>query len=127
MNWDMVNRLNTQVIIENLDEYKNEVLRTARGMNDTYPTLFNAMLGLGGESGECLDIVKKWAFQGHELDEGHLAEELGDVLWYVTLAATCIGYDLTDIIQMNVDKLRTRYPDGFDADRSVNREKYHVE
>ena len=105
-----------------INEYQKEALRTASGMNKEYPLILNGVLGLGGESGECLDIVKKHLFQGHELDKEHLAEELGDVAWYLAVSAHAIGMDLESILQGNVDKLRKRYPDGFDQERSLHRE-----
>ena len=80
-------------------------------------------MGLNGEAGEAMDILKKTLFQGHKLDRRHVALELGDICWYLALAADAIGYDLEDIMMMNVDKLRTRYPDGFESDRSVNRKE----
>lgn len=52
-----------------------------------------------------------------------MAKELGDVTWYLALGATIIGYELEDILQMNIDKLRKRYPDGFDSQKSQHREK----
>ena len=86
-------------------------------------TLQNAALGLAGESGEVADMIKKVSFQGHQLDEKHLAEEIGDILWYCALAATGLGIDLDDIAQGNVDKLMKRYPQGFDQERSIHREE----
>ena len=106
-----------------INEYQNEAMRTASGMNyENHGMLINAALGLCGESGEVADIVKKAMFQGHELDVNHIAKELGDVAWYLAVGARAIGYDLETIMQMNVDKLRARYPDGFDADRSQHRQ-----
>lgn len=84
--------------------------------------LIEASMGLSGESGECADIIKKVIFQEHELDKEHLAEELGDVLWYIAEAATAIGYDLDYIMETNIEKLKKRYPDGFDPERSIYRE-----
>ena len=84
--------------------------------------LTNAVLGLTGEAGEVADIVKKGFFQGHTIDRDELINELGDVLWYVALACTVLEEDLGDIMQANIDKLRARYPEGFKAERSVNRE-----
>jgi NTP pyrophosphatase (non-canonical NTP hydrolase) len=81
----------------------------------------NGVLGLAGESGECVDLMKKHLFQGHTLDKEHLAKELGDVAWYVAVTAYAIGYDLETILQMNVDKLWRRYPEGFDSHRSQHR------
>lgn len=83
--------------------------------------ILNGVLGLTGEAGEVADIVKKALFQGHELDEEHLVEEIGDCLWYIAELATALGITLDDVAKRNIDKLRRRYPDGFDAERSVNR------
>lgn len=83
--------------------------------------LLNGLMGLNGEAGEAIDILKKHLFQGHELDTAHMAKELGDVAWYLAVSANAIGYDLETIMQMNVDKLKARYPDGFDAAHSLHR------
>lgn len=83
-------------------------------------------MGLNGEAGEAIDILKKHLYQGHELDREHLAKELGDVAWYLAVTADALGYTLEDILQMNVQKLRARYPDGFDSDRSVHRKEGDV-
>ena len=88
---------------------------------DKKDVLINSVMGLCGESGEAIDIVKKWLMQGHELDKEHLIKELGDVAWYLAVSANAIGYDLETIMQMNVDKLKARYPDGFDAEHSLHR------
>lgn len=103
------------------NEYQKLALRTASEEAMKNPIL-NGVLGLGGETGECSDLVKKHLFQGHELDKDRMAKELGDVAWYLALTAHGIGYDLETIFQMNVDKLRARYPDGFDADHSLHRQ-----
>ena len=80
-------------------------------------------MGLCGESGEAIDIVKKWMAQGHELDKEHLAKELGDIAWYLAEAATALEIPLDDILQANIDKLKKRYPDGFDVQKSLVRYK----
>ena len=80
-------------------------------------------MGLNGEAGEAIDILKKHLFQGHELDSEHMAKELGDVAWYLAVSANAIGYDLETVMQMNVEKLKARYPDGFDAEHSLHRNK----
>ena len=104
------------------NEYQLAALRTASGMNyDHHGMLLNGILGLCGESGEVADIVKKATFQGHSLDKAHIAEELGDVAWYLAVTAHAIGYDLDTIFKLNIAKLWERYPDGFDPERSVHR------
>lgn len=86
----------------------------------------NGALGLAGEAGECADHVKKHLFQGHNLDCTHLAEEIGDVLWYCAELASGINRPLDEIAEQNIAKLRDRYPDGFDPERSINRGEYEV-
>lgn len=83
--------------------------------------LLNGLMGLSGESGEALDLLKKHIFQGHELDRTHLEKELGDVAWYLALSADALGFTLEEILQVNVDKLRERYPQGFDTKKSTHR------
>lgn len=93
------------------------------GSTETEHLIMNGSLGLGGEAGEVLDLVKKWRFQGHEFDVRKIAEELGDVMYYVATLATGIGYDLETIMDMNQAKLRRRYPNGFEVERSIRREE----
>ena len=107
------------------NQYQREALRTASHMN-RHDMLVNGVMGLSGEAGECLDLVKKHLYQGHELDKEHLAKELGDVAWYLAVTAYSISYDLESILQMNVDKLWRRYPTGFDSIRSEHREEGDV-
>lgn len=83
--------------------------------------VLNGCLGLAGESGEVLDMVKKWVFHEKDLDKDHLKKELGDVMWYVAMLCESFGFDLDEILQMNVDKLKARYPEGFDPDKANNR------
>lgn len=107
-----------------INDYQKAALRTANLLKFSEKGLLtNGVLGLSGESGECADIVKKHLFQGHELDAEKLANELGDVAWYLALASYAIGYSLEAILQMNVDKLLKRYPDGFSTERSIHREE----
>ena len=85
--------------------------------------LENAVMGLAGEAGEVTDLVKKAVFQGHPLDINHLIEELGDVLYYLTWIAILLDIDISEIAFENMKKLTDRYPDGFDAERSIHREE----
>lgn len=108
-----------------INEYQTAALRTA-GTSNQLDLLLNGVMGLNGEAGECIDIVKKHIFQDHELDKKHLAKELGDVAWYLAVTAYAIGYPLEDVLTLNIDKLRQRYPDGFDVGRSQHRAKGDV-
>lgn len=104
-----------------INEYQKLALRTKNPKLNSIKLLQNGVMGLNGEAGECIDLVKKHLFQDHELDVEHLAKELGDVAWYLAISANAIGYDLETILQMNVDKLKARYPEGFDLGMSVHR------
>ncbi len=105
------------------NEYQKEAMRTASGVcaATSENLILNGVMGLNGEAGEAIDMVKKATFQGHDLDYRHIAKELGDILWYIAVTAQGIGYDLETIMQMNVEKLRSRYPDGFEAEKSMHR------
>lgn len=104
-----------------MNDYQQLAQRTA---NTKVPSakIENGLLGLFGEGGECADTLKKYLYQGHELDKKHMIEELGDVLWYCAELASGLGVSLEDVAQWNIDKLRRRYPEGFSAERSINRE-----
>lgn len=107
-----------------INEYQEACLRTEPTDAKVSKTcrLENGLMGLCGEAGEAMDILKKFLFQGHTpLDKKHLAKELGDVAWYLAVSADALGFYLEDIFQMNIDKLKARYPDGFDANKSINR------
>jgi NTP pyrophosphatase (non-canonical NTP hydrolase) len=94
----------------------------AMGYEDTdVGSLLMGCLGLAGESGELLDLFKKWIFHGKPLDEEHAKKELGDVLWYCAEIAHSFKWDLDEVMQMNVDKLKARYPEGFSTDLSNHR------
>lgn len=102
------------------NEYQAYAQRTSN-TKDLNAKVLNGVMGLNGEAGECIDIIKKWKFQGHDLDLYDFIQELGDVLWYVAECATGIGVKLDEIAAHNIDKLRARYPNGFTVDNSVHR------
>lgn len=103
-----------------INEYQKLAMLTLNKELDKKDILINSVMGLCGESGEAIDIVKKWLAQGHELDKDHLAKELGDIAWYLAEAATALDLSLEDILQANLDKLK-RYPQGFDKNNSIHR------
>ncbi len=106
-----------------INEYQRLALRTLNPALTGKDVLINGVMGLCGEAGEAIDIVKKHLAQGHELDKERLAKELGDVAWYLAETASAIGYPLEDILRMNIEKLAARYPEGFRAERSIHREE----
>lgn len=105
-----------------INEYQELAQRTSNKSLGHRDHLLNGALGLAGESGEVCDIVKKFFMQGHPLEKSHIAKELGDICWYIAECASAIGYTMEDIMQMNIDKLRKRYPGGFSSERSIHRE-----
>ena len=105
------------------NEYQKLAMTTLNPDLSQKDVLINAVMGLCGESGEAIDIVKKHLHQGHELDREKLIKELGDIAWYLAEAATALDLELDVILQQNIDKLKARYPEGFDTERSVHREE----
>lgn len=101
-----------------IDEYQRQAMATLNPDLGRRDVLINSVMGLCGEAGEAIDIVKKWMAQGHALDKDHLAKELGDIAWYLAEAATALDLPLEAILQAKLDKLKRRYPEGFDAQRS---------
>lgn len=83
--------------------------------------MFDACLGLSGEVGELNDIVKKWIFHESNFNTEHMKKELGDVMWYVAMFCESMNWDLNEILSMNIEKLKMRYPEGFSVERANNR------
>ena len=105
------------------NEYQKEAYKliSEEGKKDM---VTNGVLGLAGESGECCDIVKKYKYQGHELDKEHLKDELGDVLWYIAETASGLNIALEEIALYNLNKLHKRYHgDKFSKEDSINRKE----
>lgn len=102
-----------------VNDYQKKALRTLNPSLSKSEILINGVMGLCGESGEAIDIVKKHLAQGHKLDRENLAKELGDVAWYLAETAYALDYDLESIFQMNLDKLAKRYPHGFEKEKSI--------
>lgn len=106
----------------NFNKYQILAQRTSNTYNKT-DKLLCGLMGLNGEAGEAIDICKKYYFQGHELDRKKLVDELGDVLWYIAEIATSLNVTIEDIAINNIEKLKKRYPEGFKAERSLNRKE----
>lgn len=104
-----------------INEYQELAMRTLNPELDRKDVLINGVMGLCGESGEAIDIVKKHLAQGHKLDREALVKELGDIAWYLAETAYALDVKLEDVLQGNIDKLKNRYPEGFEADKSIHR------
>ena len=105
----------------NVNDYQKLAMRTLNPEIDKKELILNAAMGLCGESGEVIDLVKKHLFHGHDLDDEKLIKELGDVAWYLAEAATALNVNLSEILEKNIKKLENRFPDGFNSNRSINR------
>ena len=104
-----------------INEYQKLAMTTLNKELSKKDVLINGVMGLCGESGEAIDIVKKHLAQGHELNREKLIDELGDIAWYIAETATALDVDLEEVLIRNIEKLKKRYPQGFDVDKSINR------
>ena len=104
------------------NEYQKLALTTMNKELNKREVLINSVMGLCGESGEVIDIVKKHISHGHELDREKLIYELGDVAWYLAECAYALDLSLDEVLAKNIEKLKARYPDGFSKEKSINRE-----
>ena len=101
-----------------LDEIASEQVSPER--------LITAALGICAEGGEFTEIVKKAVFQGKPLDSDaqyHMKRELGDIMWYIAQACIALDITLEEVLDENIKKLESRYPDGFEVFRSENRKE----
>ena len=106
-----------------INEYQKLAMTTLNPELGQRDVLLNSVMGLCGESGEAIDLVKKHLMQGHDFDKQKFAGELGDIAWYLAETATALDLSLEDIMAANIEKLRKRYPEGFDSSRSIHRDE----
>lgn len=106
-----------------INEYQKLAMRTA---NPECIELKNVGLGIAGEAGEVADLIKKHLCHGHPLDKLKIMKELGDVAWYIALGCETLGVDMGSVLQMNINKLKARYPEGFDSNLSQHRKEGDV-
>lgn len=104
-----------------INEYQKQALRTLNKNLKPKDILINGVMGLCGESGEAIDIVKKHLSQGHKLDRNSLIMELGDVAWYLAETAYALDVSLEEVLKKNIEKLEKRYPTGFSTEASIER------
>ena len=104
------------------NEYQKLASRTIGKTMTPIEKEFHALHGMVGEIGELHSLYQK-KYQGHTMSEEHAKKELGDLLWFVAEYCTAVGWDLEDIMELNIEKLRARYPDGFDVEKSLHRKE----
>ena len=100
-------------------QYQNLAMRTAPDVSND-DRVKHALHGMVGEVGEVHSLYQK-VYQGHTIDKEHVKKEIGDLLWFVAEYVDANGWTLDEIMQKNIDKLKARYPEGFDSDKSLNR------
>lgn len=104
-----------------MNEYQRLAARTINQALTKEEQLRHALHGMSGEVGEIHSIFQKH-YQGHGIDPVEVQKELGDLLWMIAEFCTAMGWELADIANQNIAKLILRYPDGFEAERSIHRE-----
>ena len=104
-----------------INEYQKLAMTTLNKELSNEQTLLNGCMGLCGESGEVIDLLKKHLSQGHDLNREKMIEEIGDVAWYIAEIAYALNVDLETVLTKNIEKLKKRYPEGFSVERSLNR------
>ena len=104
-----------------INEYQTLAMTTLNKDLTNEQTLLNGVMGLCGESGEVIDLLKKHLSQGHPLNRDKMIEEIGDVAWYIAEIAYALGVDLETVLTKNIEKLKERYPEGFSIEKSLNR------
>lgn len=102
----------------NISEYQKKSIRT---MKFDYSVSTHCCLGLAGETGEVIDIIKKSVYYKKELDKKKVTEELGDVMFYLVNLATSLDISMENVLEQNVEKLLKRYPGGFTEKDAIER------
>ena len=103
------------------NEYQKLAMRTCSISHDKKDDRLNhAVFGLTSEAGEVAGILQK-VYQGHPFDKEHIKKELGDCLWMIAEACEALDFGMDDVMQLNIDKLKARYPEGFDSQHSLHR------
>jgi len=104
-------------------EYVENVLRSeSPKFSNPNPRLLHSIMGCCTESGELMDILKKYIYYGKKIDKLALIEEVGDVLWYLGIMVDELGVSFEEVMRLNICKLKKRYPEKFESDRALNRD-----
>lgn len=103
------------------NEYQKLAARTINEDLSNKDKVLHALHGMAAEVGEIHSVYQK-GYQGHEFDSNEMKKELGDLLWFIAEYCTVFNWNLEDIMQLNIDKLKARYPEGFSEEKSINRE-----
>ena len=99
-------------------EYQYDAMRTKANYENQLEQITCAVMGIAGESGELVELLKKHRYQGHPLDLDELRNEAGDILWYLALLCDGMDTEMGQVAEENIEKLEERYPKGFDYQKS---------
>jgi NTP pyrophosphatase (non-canonical NTP hydrolase) len=107
------------------NKYQELAMRTAGDtLHDKDDGKIIAALGLTGAAGEFAEIVKKWKYHNHPFDRDKAIKEAGDICWYIARACVAMDISLSEVMEMNIEKLKQRYPEGFTTEASMHRIEY---
>lgn len=106
----------------NFHEYQVLARRTQNTSITEFQRKMHALHGMSSEVGEIHGIFQK-VYQGHTVDYDELIKEMGDLMWFMCELCDCIGIELEDVCRLNIEKLKKRYPEGFDEEKSRSRYK----
>lgn len=109
-----------------LNEYQDLARRTQNPKLSLVERRLHALHGIAAEAGEINAIYQK-SLQGHPVDPVKVVDEMGDLIWFLAELADVLRIPLDNVAEHNINKLRKRYPDGFDVEHSVNRKEYQHE
>ena len=104
-----------------IEDYQKLAMRTAKDMGSDKMNLIHAAMGLSSDAGEFVDCIKKHVIYGKPLDLENAIEELGDVMWFIALAASQLRVSFNQIMQHNIDKLAKRYPEKYTDEAAIER------
>ena len=104
------------------NEYQRLAARTINRDLEAIEIKYHALHGMVGEIGEIHSLYQK-LYQGHGVSEEQIKKETGDLLWFVAEYCTAHGWHMEEIMEMNIEKLKARYPDGFDSEHSLHRKE----
>lgn len=102
------------------NEYQKLASRTMRKDLTDVQTEYHALHGMVGEIGEIHSLYQKM-YQGHEYTQEHMKKELGDLLWFIAEYCTVMEWELEEIMKLNIEKLKARFPEGFETEKSLHR------
>lgn len=103
------------------DQYQKLAMRTCSIAENDHDKMMHGVLGLASEAGEVTGIFQK-IYQGHDFDKTHLVKECGDCLWMIAEILDAVHVPLSECMEMNIQKLKARYPSGFEAEKSLHRQ-----